>query len=123
MYDSLRISLDRMGRELRYTKGVTASSNSTSLSFVNAGGITVRYYCSSYALYRVEGGSPQPLASDIQSVSFTYIDDTGSVVSDSHIPARASSIRQVKITITAKKKGSRVDPVVLVLKVKLRALP
>lgn len=121
MYDSLRISFDRMGRELRYAKGITTSSNSDSLYFLSAEGITVWYYCSSYTLYRKEQGEvSQPLASDIQSVSYTYINSSGSVVSD--VSTQASTVRQVKITITAKKQGSKVAPVVLTQKVSLRAL-
>jgi len=122
MYDSLRIALDRMGRELRYTQGITSSSSSTNLYFVNADGIAIQYYCSSYALYRqVLGQTPQPLVSDIQSIGFSFINSAGSVITD--VSTQAATIRQVKITITAKKLGSKVAPVVLTQKVSLRALP
>ncbi|MDD4170487.1 MAG: prepilin-type N-terminal cleavage/methylation domain-containing protein [Desulfotomaculaceae bacterium] len=119
MHDSLRISLDRMSRELRYTQGITASSNSTNLYFKNDGGTAVRYYCSSYVLYRrVQNNVPQPLASDIESVGFTYYDSAGIVVD---VASQAAAVRQVKIAITAAKPGSIAGPVVLVQKVSLRA--
>lgn len=121
MYDSLRISLDRMGRELRYTSGVTTSCDSDELYFVNAEGITVSYYCDdSYNLCRKEFGlSGQPLANDIQSVSFAYYNSAGSVV---NVSTQAAVVRQVKVTITAAKPGSKVGPVVLTQKISLRAL-
>jgi len=120
MYESLRISLDRMGRELRYAQKITSSSNETNLYFVNDGGTTVRYYCSSYALYRqVPGDVAQPLASDIQSISFTYYNSAGAVVD---VSVQEAAVRQVKIMITAAKQGSKVDPVLLIQKVSLRAI-
>lgn len=121
MHESLRVSLDRMTRELRYAQGITASSDSGNLYFVNAEGTTVRYYCSSYALYRQEQGAvAQPVASDIQSVGFVYLNSSGAEVTD--LLTEAASVTQVKITITAKKQGSRVDPIVLTQKVSLRSL-
>jgi len=121
MYDSLRISLDRAGRELRYAQNITDSSDASNLYFVNAGGTTVRYYCSAYALYRQEQGAvAQPLASDMQSVDFTYLNSSGTEVTD--LATEAAAVTQVKITITAKKQGSRVGPVVLTQKVSLRSL-
>lgn len=120
MYDSLRMSLNRMGRELRYTQGVTASSNGTDLYFINSGGATIRYYCSSYTLYRqVVGQVAQPLASDISTVGFIYYNSAGTQI---YASTQSSLVRQVKITITAARQGSSVSPVVLVQKVSLRAL-
>jgi len=120
MYESLRISLDRLGRELRYAREIKSSSNDTNLYFVNDGGTTVRYYCSSYALYRqIPGDVPQPLASDIQSVSFAYYNSAGA---DVDVSVQAAAVKQVKIMITASKQGSKVSPVLLTQKVSLRAL-
>jgi len=120
MYDSLRIALDRLGRELRYAQSITASSDGSNLYFVNAGGTTVRYYCSAYALYRQESGAvAQPLASDMQSAAFTYFNASETEVTD--LAAEAAAVTQVKITLTAKKQGSRVDAVPLTQKVSLRS--
>lgn len=137
MYDSLRISLDRMGRELMYARqpdsayptsgypgGVLVNSDDRHLYFKIDGTPpkTIHYYCSANNLYRQENGfSAQPLASDIQSVNFTYYDSSGTLVIPTSIDA-AKTIRQVKITLTAKKQGSTISPVVLTQKISLRAL-
>lgn len=133
MYDSLRISLGRMGRELRYAEGISASSDMTNLYFVNAEGTNVKYYCMSNELIRGERGFAGwgyiPVASDIESVRFVYITSSGLVIDESNIAAQKLSpewpatINMVIITITTKKPGSKVDPMVLTQKVKLRALP
>ncbi len=121
MYDSLRISQNRIGRELKCAGKITVSSNSNNLFFINSGGKVVKYYCSSNALYRQEQGAvPQPLVSDIESIGFAYIDGAGIEVND--VSSCAGSVRLVKITITAKKQGSKVKPVTLVQIIRLRAL-
>lgn len=131
MYDSLRVTLDHMGRELMFTRqpvgttvtgGVRVPSNSSNLYFINAEGNTICYYCSGYALYRKENGNiAQPLASDIQSVGFTYYNRAGTAIDPTTVDL-AGSIRQVKIVLTAKKLGSTVSPAVLVQKISLRSL-
>ncbi|TEB17570.1 hypothetical protein Psfp_00442 [Pelotomaculum sp. FP] len=128
MYDSLRFSLDMMGRELMYarkpdgtTGGVVSPSDSRNLYFINAEGKTIRYYRDGYQLMRKEYNIPQPLASDIQDISFTYYNGAGAPITptSSGFPG---TVRQVKITLTAKKYGSNVNPVVLVRKISLRSL-
>lgn len=133
MYDNLRVSLGRMVRELKYTKGVSTSSDSTNLHFVNAEGKNVRYYCSSYELIRGEQGLSgwgySPVASDIESVKFIYTTSAGLVIDESNIatqkllPNWSATINLVKITITARKKGSKAGTIVLTQKVRLRTLP
>jgi prepilin-type N-terminal cleavage/methylation domain-containing protein len=144
MYDSLQISFDRMGRELMYARqpdaaypasgypgGVLVNSNDSHLYFQIDGTPTeavpnpvpkrIHYYCSSNNLYRQENYySPQPLASDIQGVVFTYYDGAGEVVNPTS-SEQARSIRQVKILLTAQKQNSTLAPVVLVQKISLRA--
>lgn len=133
MYDSLRTSLGRMGREMRYTGGIAAFSDMTNLYFVNAEGKNVKYYCASNELIRGEQGLSGwgyiPVASDIESVRFVYATSTGLVIDESNIAAQKllpnwpAKINLVKITITARKPGSKAAPIVLTQKVKLRALP
>ncbi len=121
MYDSLRISQNRLGRELKCARKITVSSNSNNLYFINSEGRIVKYYCSSDALYRQEQGAvPQPLVSDIESIGFAYVDEAGVDVND--VLSYAESVRLVKITITAKKQGSKVRPVTLIQMIRLRAL-
>lgn len=160
MNDSLQISLDRMGRELMFARrpdanypdsgypgGVLVNSSNTDLYFEIDGTPTVAepnpppkkilYYCSSNTLYRQENNySSQPLASDIQSVVFTYYNSAGAVVSPASIAVsinstneqrltsieNAKKIRQVKIVLTAKKQGTTINPATLVQKVSLRSL-
>lgn len=128
MYESLRFSLDMMGRELMYARkpdgtkgGVVSPSDSGNLYFVNAEGKTIRYYRDGYQLMRKEYNIPQPLASDIEDISFAYYDAAGTPLTpvSSGFPG---TVRQVKITLTAKKYGSNVRPVVLVRKISLRSL-
>lgn len=128
MYDSLRISLDMMGRELMYTKkpdgttgGVLTPSDSSNLYFINAEGETIRYYRDGYQLMRKEYTIPQPLASDIQNISFAYYDGTGTPIYPTSL-GFPGTVRQVKITMTAKKYGINISPVVLVRKISLRSL-
>lgn len=144
MYDSLQISFDRMGRELMYARqpdaayptsgypgGVLFGSNDTHLYFQIDGTPTknvpnplpkrIHYYCSSNNLYRQENyNTPQPLASNIESVVFTYYNSAGEVVNPTTVQV-ANSIRQVKIVLTAQKQNSTLAPVVLVQKIKLRS--
>lgn len=160
MYDSLRASLDSMGRELMFSRkpdvnypasgypgGVLVNSDNNHLYFEIDGTPTdeapnpqpkrIHYYCYSNTLYRqVNSFSPQPLASDIQSVFFTYYNSAGAEVSPASIKVTLNStnderlksidsakkIRQVKIILTAKKQGSLVSPATLVQKVSLRSL-
>jgi prepilin-type N-terminal cleavage/methylation domain-containing protein len=128
MYDSLRFSLDMMGRELMYAKkpdgapgGIMTPSDSSNLYFINAEGKTIQYYRNGYQLMRKEYTVPQPLASDIQDIHFAYYNGAGAEISPTSagFPAK---VRQVKITLTAKKYGSNVAPVVLVRKISLRSL-
>jgi hypothetical protein len=81
----------------------------------------IHYYCDSYTLYRQENSLPQqPLASDIQSVVFTYYNSTGGLVNPTSSD-EAKKIRLVKIVLTAKKQGSTISPAVLVQKISLRS--
>lgn len=135
MYDSLRISLDRMGRELRYTGGISIASDSNNLSFITAEGKNVKYYCSLHQLIRGEQGLSgwgyNPVASDIESVQFVYTTSAGLVINESNIAAQkqlypttwTANINMATITITARKEGSPVSPVVLTRKVSMRAWP
>ncbi|MDD3654484.1 MAG: prepilin-type N-terminal cleavage/methylation domain-containing protein [Desulfotomaculaceae bacterium] len=135
MYDSLRISLDRMGREMRYTEGISSASDINNLCFKTAEGKNVKYYCSAHELIRGEQGASgwgyNPVASDIESIKFVYTTSAGAVINESNIAQHKQLypttwtvyINLVTITITAKKEGSNVDPVVLTQKVSLRALP
>lgn len=138
MYDSLQVSLDRMGRELMFARcpdasypasgypgGVLVNSNINHLYFETDGTPPrkIHYYCASNTLYRqVDSDSPQPLASDIQSVAFTYYNNTGAEVSPVQSIESAKTIRQVKIVLTAKKQGTTISPASLVQKVSLRSL-
>ncbi|MDD4239608.1 MAG: prepilin-type N-terminal cleavage/methylation domain-containing protein [Desulfotomaculaceae bacterium] len=129
MCDSLRISLDRMGRELMYTRkpagattgGVQTPSDNTKLYFINAEGSTISYYLKGYELMRKEYTIPQPLASDIQNMSFTYYNRAGKAIDSTDLDF-PGAVDQVKIELTAKKYGSTISPVVLVKKVTLRSL-
>jgi len=129
LYEGLRISLGRMCREIRYAKSISTSSDVNSLTFVNAEGQTVRYYCNLNELLRREKGVSSPVASDIESVRFIYTTDEGLVIDQSNIagqklsPGWTDSISLLTISLTAKKQGSSVGPVVLTQKVRLRALP
>lgn len=160
MCDSLQVSLDRMGRELMFARspdvnyptsgdpgGVLVNSSNSHLYFEIDGTPTddvpnpapkkIHYFCSSNTLYRQENNySPQPLASDIQSIGFTYYNRAGAVVSPVSIEVNLSStndqrlasienakkIKQVKIVLTAKKQGTAVSPATLVQKVSLRSM-
>ncbi|OPX88399.1 MAG: hypothetical protein A4E53_02037 [Pelotomaculum sp. PtaB.Bin104] len=135
MNDSLRISLDRMGRELRYTEGISTVSDISSLNFKTAEGKNVKYYCYSNQLIRGEQGLSgwgySPVTSDIESIEFIYTTSFGLDINESNIATQkqlypttwTAYINLVAITITARKEGSKVDPVVLTQKVSLRALP
>lgn len=161
MNDSLRISLDRMGRELMFARqpdstyptsggnpgGVLVNSNGSHLYFEidatptdevpNPPSKTIHYYCTPYVLYRQENSDLQPLAEDIESISFTYYDSAGAVVDPGSIVwaalnmtdeqklqsiENAKAIKQVKIVLTAKKNNSTISPVVIVQKINLRSL-
>ncbi|MDF9408613.1 MAG: hypothetical protein A4E52_01432 [Pelotomaculum sp. PtaB.Bin013] len=129
LYDSLRISLDRMCREIICAKNISTFSDVNSLTFVNADGDTIRYYCNLNELLRREKGVSSPLASDIVNVSFTYTTNAGLVIDQTNIagqkllPNWTDSISLLTISLTARKQGVPVGPVVLTQKVRLRALP
>ncbi|OPY57737.1 MAG: hypothetical protein A4E55_01457 [Pelotomaculum sp. PtaU1.Bin035] len=129
VYYSLRISHDRMGRELRYARGISISSDTANLEFLNADGMNVKYYCNLNELIRRVKGVSSPLASDIESVRFIYTTAAGLVIDESNmtayklLPDWAATVNLVTITIAAKKQGGTAGPVVLTQKVRLRSLP
>lgn len=128
-YDSLRISLDRMCREIRYAQSLSDTSDDRICTFVNAEGNNVSYYCKDNQLLRMGKGVATPLASDIASVRFAYVTKEGLVISRSDpagqklLPNWSASVSLLTISLTAKKQDSSVDPVVLTQKIQLRALP
>lgn len=130
LYDNLRIALDRMGREIRYAQSISAVSDTDSVTFVNAEGNTIRYYRSTNAaLQRSEKGVSSPLASDIACVHFIYTIEDGLTIDASNIdtqklqPGWPKSIKTVTIFLTAEKQEQLTEPLVLMQKVQLRALP
>lgn len=129
LYDGLRISLGRMCREIRCAESISTSSDVSSLTFVNADGYTVRYYCNLNELLRREKGVSSPVASDVESVRFIYTTNTGLVIDQTNIaeqkliPNWTDSINLLTISVAARKQGIPVGPVVLNQKVRLRALP
>lgn len=130
MYDGLRVALGRMCREIRYAQGISAGSDANSLTLVNAGGQTVRYYCSRNQLLRQEKGVSSPLASDIESIRFTYTAGAGLALNrpgaagQEFWPDGTTLISMITVSLTAKKQGDgSLAPVVFTQKVRLRALP
>lgn len=129
----VKIELISGGRKVPFTRqpgGVLANSSNSDLFFqINGNPLVdnpkpakkIHYYCSSNTLYRQENDfSPQPLASDIQSVDFTYYNRNGTVVNPVSTDL-AKTVSQVKIVLTAKKQNSTISPVVLVQKINLRS--
>ena len=136
MYDSLQISFDRMGRELMYARqpdaayptsgypgGCAVWQNNAHYFQIDGTGRCSRpriHFLFTYNLYARNYNTPQPLASNIESVVFTYYNSAGEVVNPTTVQV-ANSIRQVKIVLTAQKQNSTLAPVVLVQKIKLRS--
>jgi type IV pilus assembly protein PilW len=110
MQQNARAAMDIMTREIRMAgydsnsnaaaKIITASASTLSFSVdVPSDNTTITYAFDSglKKITRTEGGGgAQPLAENIQAMSFTYYDTNGNVT------AVAADIRQIKIDITAR---------------------
>ena len=129
LYNGLRISLNRMSREIKYARSISPSSDSGVISFVNARGDNVSYYCLNNQLLRREKGSSAPLASHIESVSFSYISIEGLLIDRTNItvvkqtPGWAADLSMITVVLTAGKQGASAESVALTRALYLRALP
>ena len=129
LYNSLRFSLNRMSREIKYARSISAASDLPVINFVNSSGDAVSYYCQNYQLIRREKGVSTPLSGNIKSISFSYITKDGLVINQTNItaeklsPGWTSGLSMINIEIVAGKPGAFFDPIPLTRKINLRSLP
>ncbi|MCL2767089.1 MAG: prepilin-type N-terminal cleavage/methylation domain-containing protein, partial [Peptococcaceae bacterium] len=127
--DGLRLSMNRMSREIRYAKSISAVSDLSRIYFVNAKGDQVSYYSLNNQLLRRENGTTAPLASNINSISFTYKNQQGLVIDQTNYDQETQSmewvdgISMITVTLTAGKPGGLIEPITLMRKINLRILP
>lgn len=80
------IALNNLTREIKSAHELTAISGN-SISFVNQSGQSISYQLQSQSLMRQEdGGSFYPMTNEVNTLTFTYYDNTGSTT------ATASSV-------------------------------
>lgn len=71
--DNLRISLDRIGREVRQAKALHPDSDDNKIKFYATGSETIEYFLEGTDIYRKKGnGVKQPVASYITALEFRY---------------------------------------------------
>ncbi len=120
MVQSARAAMDMMSREIRLAGYDPTGANFTGITYntsqlevrtdLDGDGdtsdsnedITYTYDSSNLQIYRNTGGGAQPLAENIQSFTFAYLDSTGTATTTS------ANVRQVQITITAR--TDKADP-------------
>jgi prepilin-type N-terminal cleavage/methylation domain-containing protein len=114
--ESLRIGLDRMGRELR-TAVEFYEANNNSVKFKSADGKTVRYYQNAdkeQLMREVNNDRPNPVASYVTGLTLVYYG------TDNNPPQNLESIRRVEITLTGRKGNG--PEVKMTTSVRIRAL-
>ena len=129
LYNSLRLSLNRMSREIKYARSITAGSDREVLSFVNANGDAVSYYCANNQLLRREKGVAAPLSGNVERICFSYVTKDGLVIDQTNIAAEKLSpewtagLSSLWVELTAAKPGTSLEPAALARKINLRVLP
>jgi len=129
LYNSLRLSLNRMSRELKCAGSISAASDLSIITFINDRGNNVSYYCLNNQLLRRENGSAAPLASYIENICFSYAFESGLYIDQTNIdtekssPAWVDGLSLVTVTLTAAKPGVYSEPVTMTQIINLRVLP
>jgi len=129
IYSSLRISLNRMCREIKYAQSVSAASDGSIITFVNAERIEVSYYCLNNQLLRREKGVAAPLSGNIESISFSYVTKDGLVIDKTNVteeklrPGWVDGLSLIDVGIKAGKPGLDQESVALTRTIYLRGAP
>ncbi len=91
------IALSRMTREMRRLKDDSSVNTATSsqFSFDDVNSNTISYSLSGTDLMR----NSDILASDVQDLSFTYYDDSGSTISTPVVSPNKTDIRRIDISL------------------------
>ncbi|MDP8229668.1 MAG: prepilin-type N-terminal cleavage/methylation domain-containing protein [Candidatus Gorgyraea atricola] len=91
------IALSRMAREMRRLKDDSSvnTAASSQFSFDDVNSNTISYSLSSMNLMR----NSDILASDVQSLSFTYYGDSGSTISTPVVSPNETDIRRIDISL------------------------
>ena len=97
------IALSRMTREMRRLKDDSSVNTATSsqFSFDDVNSNTISYSLSSTDLMR----NSDILASDVQNLSFTYYDDSGSTISTPVVSPQETDIRSIEISCEFQSSG------------------
>ncbi|RJQ30626.1 MAG: hypothetical protein C4589_02855 [Peptococcaceae bacterium] len=118
--DSLRIGMDRLGRELREATALSPATTASELRFYGRDGMQIRYFIYNSAdgnqLNREkvdEAGTNKPVASNLTGLSLTYSPyGPGPDITKSDL---------VTVTLTGRDKDEKLDPVAMTTTVRLRA--
>ena len=94
-----RMVLERMVRELRSARSVTAIGGPEDITFVHENGNTVRYQLSGNMLNRTEGGAPAALAGGVQTLTLTYYSAFDAATNTGTVTAVPGSVRVIRIQI------------------------
>lgn len=115
--DSLRIGMDRLGRELREATALSSATTTAELRFYGRDGKQVKYFIYNGSQLNREKvgefGTNKPVASNITGLSLTYSPyGPGPDITRSNL---------VTVTLTGRDKDGKLDPVTLTTTVRLRA--
>jgi prepilin-type N-terminal cleavage/methylation domain-containing protein len=105
-----RLAMNRMLREIREIKDLTSvtTASSSQFRFTNVNDVDVTYSLSSTNLNRTEDGTANVLAGNVSSITFTYYDANGDVISIPTVSPGTTDIRRVRINLTFTKAGENV---------------
>lgn len=94
-----RTVLERMVRELRSARSVTALGGPGDITFVHENGNTVRYQLSGSMLNRTEGGTPAALVGGVQTLTLTYYSAFNAATNTGTVTAVPGSVKVIRIQI------------------------
>ncbi len=94
-----RVALELMVRELRSATSVTAIPSATDLTFVDANGITIRYWLSGAVINRTTTGVTSPLIGGVVTFNLTYFRDYNGSTNTGTTTADNTLVRLVRVQL------------------------
>ncbi|MFH1414389.1 MAG: prepilin-type N-terminal cleavage/methylation domain-containing protein [Candidatus Omnitrophota bacterium] len=113
MSESARIAIDRMTREIRRIKDTTSviTASNTAFQFVNIDDENITFDSSGTTLRRTIDGTTNELADNLDSISFTYYDTSGSTITTPDVSPQETDIRRIEISLTFSLGGTQLTVV------------
>jgi prepilin-type N-terminal cleavage/methylation domain-containing protein len=94
-----RSALERMVKELRTAKSVTAIPSASNLTFVDENGATAQYQLSGTTLNRTVSGTTTPLIGGVQGLTMTYYSAWNGATNTGTTTTTPASVRLIRVTL------------------------